>query len=122
MDTLSHALWGKGLFGYRGNSKVAIFFGAMPDLFSFGLLFIIKLITGNRGEFGAPKLETIPDWLFLSYDIFHSFITAFLCIAIVFYYKKKYCFCYALMAISYPFRFPLSFKRIFPNKTFVPHL
>ena len=88
MDTLSHALWGKGLFGYRGNSKVAIFFGAMPDLFSFGLLFIIKLITGNRGEFGAPKLETIPDWLFLSYDIFHSFITAFLCIAIVFYYKK----------------------------------
>jgi|TARA_B110000483_G_C18092907_1_gene502686 hypothetical protein len=120
MDTLSHALWGKGLFGYRGNSKVAIFFGAMPDLFSFGLLFIIKLITGNRGEFGAPKLETIPDWLFLSYDIFHSFITAFLCIAIVFYYKKNIAFA----MLSWPFHilldFPFHSKEYFPTKLLFP--
>ena len=44
MDTLSHALWGKGLFGYRGNGKIAIFFGAMPDLCSFGLLLITRII------------------------------------------------------------------------------
>ena len=43
MDTLSHALWGKGLFGYRGYGKLALFFGAMPDLSSFGLLFIKKI-------------------------------------------------------------------------------
>ena len=33
MDTLSHALWGKGLFGYRGNPWLALFFGAMPGPF-----------------------------------------------------------------------------------------
>ena len=46
MDTLSHALWGKGLFGYRGYGKLALFFGAMPDLSSFGLLFVIQIIYG----------------------------------------------------------------------------
>ncbi len=37
MDTLSHALWGRGLFGYRGMPWLALFFGAMPDLASFGV-------------------------------------------------------------------------------------
>jgi hypothetical protein len=41
MDTLSHALWGKGLFGYRGKTWLALFFGEMPDLFSFGFLFFL---------------------------------------------------------------------------------
>ena len=44
MDTLSHALWGKGLFGYRGYGKLAILFGAMPDLCSFGVLIIYNII------------------------------------------------------------------------------
>ena len=47
MDTLSHALWGKGLFGYKGHWKLAIFFGAMPDLVSFGVLFIVKFFSGS---------------------------------------------------------------------------
>ena len=45
MDTLSHALWGSGLFGYRGHRWLAVFFGAMPDLLSFGVLFFIKLFS-----------------------------------------------------------------------------
>ena len=32
MDTFSHALWGKGLFGYRKYRFLAIFFGAFPDV------------------------------------------------------------------------------------------
>ena len=35
MDTLSHALWGRGVFGYRGYPLSSIFFGILPDLFSF---------------------------------------------------------------------------------------
>ena len=31
MDTLSHALWGRGLFGYRGYKWLAIFFGTIKD-------------------------------------------------------------------------------------------
>ena len=33
MDTLSHALWGKGLFGYRKYRWYSFLFGALPDLF-----------------------------------------------------------------------------------------
>jgi len=42
MDTFSHALWGYGLFGYKRYPWTAIFFGAMPDLISFGLLLLIN--------------------------------------------------------------------------------
>ena len=45
MDTFSHALWGKGLFGYRKYRPLSIFFGLFPDLSSFGVLFIVKLIS-----------------------------------------------------------------------------
>ncbi len=45
MDTLSHALWGKGLFGYRKYRWYAIIFGATPDLLSFGAYTFFSLIT-----------------------------------------------------------------------------
>ena len=44
MDTFSHALWGKGLFGYRKYRWFSLLFGAIPDLLSFGLYFLFNLI------------------------------------------------------------------------------
>ena len=38
MDTFSHALWGRGLFGFRGHPWLALMWGAMPDLVSFGAI------------------------------------------------------------------------------------
>ncbi len=87
MDTLSHALWGKGLFGYTGYSKLAIFFGAMPDLFSFGLLIIIRLFQGDYNYSGPPSLDSN-----------------------------------ACMALSYNFRFSISFKRIFSHKNYLAYV
>ena len=69
MDTLSHALWGRGLFGYRGYKWLAIFFGAMPDLFSFGILIIVRIFSGNYTYSGPPSLENIPNWIFFNYII-----------------------------------------------------
>ena len=40
MDTLSHALYGKGLFGYKKYRWFSFLFGAIPDLFSFGIYFV----------------------------------------------------------------------------------
>jgi hypothetical protein len=73
MDTLSHALWGYGLFGYKRYPWFAIFFGAMPDLISFGLLMFINLMTGHW-HFGKPALDSLPSWIFLAYSIGPSFI------------------------------------------------
>ena len=102
MDTFSHALWGKGLFGYRGMPWVALFFGAMPDLASFGALIFINIITGNIPEFGGgpPPLDSLPNWVFLSYDIFHSYVTAFSIIALVYYFSKNFAFLKVLLSGS----------------------
>ena len=75
MDTLSHALWGSGLFGYRGHRWLAVFFGAMPDLLSFGVLFFIKIIKGELNYRGMPTLESLlqlkpfPQWVFVMDNI-----------------------------------------------------
>tara|TARA_Y100000814_G_C12047565_1_gene304914 strand:+ start:12 stop:500 length:489 start_codon:yes stop_codon:yes gene_type:complete len=77
MDTFSHALWGKGLFGYRKYRWTAFIFGALPDLSSFGLLFLFNLITNPQNlNMGKPSLSEIPHWVFTSYNISHSLITA----------------------------------------------
>tara|TARA_Y200000002_G_scaffold369924_1_gene364675 strand:+ start:102 stop:590 length:489 start_codon:yes stop_codon:yes gene_type:complete len=119
MDTLSHALWGKGLFGYRGYGKLALFFGAMPDLSSFGLLFVIQIINGVYIP-GPPKLETLPDWLFFNYDVSHSFIISFACIIFVNFFNKQIAF----TMLAWPFHilldFPFHSKAYFPTKLFYP--
>ena len=69
MDTLSHALWGRGLFGYRGFARLSFFFGAMPDLFSFGILMIVRLLSGNFSNMiggGPPPLDSIPWWVYIN--------------------------------------------------------
>ena len=44
MDTLSHALYGKGLFGYKKYRWYSFFFGIIPDIFSFGIYFIYLIV------------------------------------------------------------------------------
>ena len=57
MDTLSHTLWGKGLFGYRKYGALALLFGALPDLLSFGLYSLIRLLSqGINIQFGRPAV------------------------------------------------------------------
>ena len=95
MDTLSHALWGNGLFGYKKYWKVAIFFGAFPDLISFGVLFFVKFFSGSLKYGGPPTLESLkqlepfPEWLFLMDNLSHSFVIAFMIIGIVSIYRRE---------------------------------
>ncbi|MDD3553406.1 MAG: hypothetical protein PHC35_02655 [Deltaproteobacteria bacterium] len=82
MDTLSHALWGRGLFGFRGHSWLALWFGAMPDLLSFGPFFLWRLLHGELFH-GRPPLEAIPDWTFFAYNLMHSLLVAGLAVGLV---------------------------------------
>ena len=60
MDTLSHALYGKGLFGYKKYRWFSFLFGAIPDLFSFGIYFIFqsppKISVASFIRFLDPKI------------------------------------------------------------------
>ena len=119
MDTFSHAFWGRGLFGYRGRPWLALFFGAFPDLFSFGILILIRLSTFQFSA-GPPPIETIPWWLFINYDISHSFVSAFTAILIVSRFRKDLAFA----MLGWPFHilldFPFHTRAYFPSKIFWP--
>ena len=121
MDTFSHAFWGRGLFGYRGHPWLALFFGAAPDLFSFGLFMFVQIITLQFSlEPGPPSLGSLPWWVFVNYDLMHSFISAFTAIGIISLYIKDLAFA----MLGWPFHivldFPFHTREFFPTKIFWP--
>jgi len=121
LDTISHALWGRGLFGYRKYRWYALVFGAFPDLLSFGLYFLFNIITNPLNfKLGKPSLETIPEWVFYLYDFSHSLIIALICIAVIYKINKDFCF----PMLAWPFHIVLDFfthsKEYFPTPIFWP--
>jgi len=106
MDTLSHALYGKGFFGYRKYRWFSFLFGALPDLFSFGLYFLYNLLfNSNKLNFGKPSADAIPYWVYDLYEFSHSIVIAFIFIGIVYKINKDFAFPNVGMALSYYFRF-----------------
>ena len=89
MDTLSHALYGKGLFGYRKYRWSSFFFGVVPDIFSFGIYFLF-LIFFSESDFGKPTKAELPVWVYELYNISHSMITASFFITIAYFIKKEF--------------------------------
>tara|TARA_Y100000746_G_scaffold222733_1_gene223475 strand:- start:10081 stop:10557 length:477 start_codon:yes stop_codon:yes gene_type:complete len=92
MDTLSHALWGKGLFGYRKYRYYSFLFGALPDLFSFGIYFIYSIFFTSSPIMGRPTRSEIPEWVYSLYDISHSLVIASLFIFIAYKINKEFAF------------------------------
>ena len=121
MDTISHALWGKGLFGYRKYKWLPLFFGAIPDLASFGIYFLFNLIINpSTMKFGKPELSEIPSWVFNLYNISHSLIIAMIFILIAYVFKRDLCF----PMLAWPFHIILDFFthsiEYFPTPIFWP--
>jgi|TARA_B100002003_G_C13916643_1_gene445866 hypothetical protein len=124
LDTLSHALWGKALFGYRGSRFSPLLLGAAPDLIAFLPWMIIRILNGTffDRKFGEPPpLEIVPDWVFFMYDFSHSFVTGFLLVFLLYYFRKDYLW---FAALAWPFHtvldFPFHTKEFFPTKIFWP--
>ena len=92
MDTLSHALWGKGLFGYRKYRWYSFLFGALPDLFSFGIYFIHSIFFSSSPVMGRPTRSEIPEWVYSLYDISHSMVIVSIIIFIVYKINKEFAF------------------------------
>ena len=94
MDILSHALYGGVAFGRKSkrNYLIAFLFGLGPDLLSFGLFFMSNLfgsISGPNNGFGPPDLASIPDTVYLLYDITHSLIVYLVFFALLWWLGKR---------------------------------
>ena len=106
MDTISHALWGKGLFGYRKYRYLSFVFGAIPDLLSFGIYFLFNLILNpSTIKFGKPNLSEIPEWVFSLYNFSHSLIISIIFILIIYKINREISF----TMLAWPFHILLDF-------------
>lgn len=79
MDIISHGLWGSIAFGRKSKKDFwwAFFFGIMPDLFSFGILWIAIWLGINQPidwSAGLPPMSAIPKYVHHLYDVTHSLI------------------------------------------------
>ena len=124
MDTLSHALWGYGLFGHirQGRErlvKTALFFGAMPDLISFGI-FLTQRVLQGVWQPGPPPLSTIPDWLYFNYSLGHSFLIGFTVIALVAVKYRQLAFAMLAWPFHIVLDFPFHSFKYFPTPIFWP--
>jgi len=119
MDTLSHALWGYGLFGYKRYAALALFFGAMPDLISFGLYLFLQIMHGTWHP-GPPPIETLPNWLIINYSIGHSFVICLPIIGLVALWRKPIAFAMLAWPFHIVLDFPFHSFKYFPTPIFWP--
>ena len=121
MDTLSHALWGKGFFGYRGKPYWSFFFGALPDLCSFGLYFLFSIFSNGFLELRKPEIDELPNWVFSLYDISHSMFVAFIIISLVYFlFKKNFAFAMLAWPLHILLDFPFHTADFFPTPILWP--
>lgn len=122
MDTLSHALWGRGVFGYRGSPYLSLFFGALPDLFSFGIYFLFNIFVNPSAlRAGKPEIDKLPNWIFSLYDISHSMVIALIFISLVYLFVNKG-FAFAMLAwpLHILLDFPFHTADFFPTPILWP--
>jgi hypothetical protein len=86
MDVLSHGLWALAIFWGTSYRWWAFLVGMLPDLLSFGILFVQRIFTG--GFTRGPPMDT-PAWLDIAYSITHSFITWIVVGVILYFVWRK---------------------------------
>lgn len=102
MDILSHGLYGGVAFGRenRRNYLIAFFFGIGPDLFSFGVFFIQRILSLGSLAAGRPEMSTIPQYVHTLYDFTHSFVPYTIFFAILWLLGKRK---FAYLTLGWPF-------------------
>ena len=95
MDIFSHGLWGGVAFG-RKNRKVfwlAFAIGMLPDIFSFGILWIANILglyqRPDWHQGGPPPMDSIPPFISYLYNATHSLIIFLAVFFIIWAVRKK---------------------------------
>ncbi len=90
MDILSHGLWGGLAFGRKHKKSfwLAFFFGVAPDLFSFGIFFIDRLV-GHGFTLGRPDPSIIPEYVYHAYNVTHSLVIFTLAFLVAWFILKR---------------------------------
>mgnify|MGYP006372814757 FL=1 len=102
MDILSHGLYGGVAFGRnsRRNYLTAFFFGIGPDLFSFGIYFLTRILSLNGSSLGRPDISSIPSYVHTLYDFTHSFVPYTIFFLVLWFLGKR---TFAYLTLGWPF-------------------
>lgn len=86
MDYLAHGLWSFIAFHKTKRPKYAVYFGLLPDTFSWVIYFFYNVLVGTVGR---PDLLNIPHWAMTLYGLTHSLIIFFIVIAFVYLISRS---------------------------------
>jgi len=94
MDILSHGLWGGIAFGRKTRRDYwwSFGFGIMPDLFSFGIFTLMRILGRASGpDFGngLPDMSLIPSYVDSLYNITHSILIFSIVFGAVWFLRRK---------------------------------
>lgn len=89
-------------------------FGILPDILSFGIIFIINLINGNFHR-GPPPINTLPKWLFGAYNMTHSFVVFIVVFLVIYLITKKWFWPLTAWGIHILIDIPTHSFRYFPT-------
>ncbi|MBI2658330.1 hypothetical protein HYX08_06590 [Candidatus Woesearchaeota archaeon] len=114
MDTLAHGLWSYAIFHKKRYVWLAALFGVLPDILSFGILFMLNLVNGSFHN-GWPTLDSLPGWLFSAYNFTHSLVMFIAVFALVYLISKKWLWPLAAWAIHILIDIPTHSFGFFPT-------
>ncbi len=122
MDILSHGLWGGLLFGRksRRDFSIAFLFGIIPDLASFGPLFISQIFIPElrvRPDYssGSPDLSLLPEYVTQIYNYTHSLVIFLIIFLIVWAIRRKPQFLMLAWPLHVLYDIPFHTQAFFPT-------
>ena len=115
MDTFAHGFWSLVIFRKKKYVWLAVLFGILPDLLSFGILLLIRLISGAGLGRGPPPIESLPNWIFIAYDLTHSFVIFIVVFVLLYFITKKWLWFMMGWPIHILIDIPTHSSRFFPT-------
>jgi hypothetical protein len=117
MDILAHFLWTMAMYWQHPRRFIAGIIGFLPDIFSFGVLFVERLITGGLQR-GPPT--GIPEYVYSLYSMTHSIVICAIGMAVLWYVARNWFW----LAFGWPVHIiidiPTHTDRFFPTPLFWP--
>jgi len=120
MDTLAHFLWTFAIYWKHPRRWIAGLIGVLPDLLSFGLLFIIGIVSGVTHTNGPPSIESIPGWVFTAYNITHSLVVFTLVAVVLWFLAREWFWLIGGWLLHIIIDIPTHTTRFFPTPIFWP--
>lgn len=114
MDTFAHGFWSLAVYHKKSYVWLAVLFGILPDLLSFGTLFLINAMNGNFRR-GPPPMSSIPDWLHIAYNLTHSLVLFAIVFVVIYIITKSWFWPLTAWAVHILIDMPTHSQRFFPT-------